>query len=71
MDHPRAGVSLSCGEQGSEMRAAGGEHGAVGLKMTTAHHDDAVTQLSMQPLEVQLLKDLLKVPWEIHDLRRN
>lgn len=35
--------------------------------MPVSHHDDAVAKLAMKPLVVELLKDLLKVSWKIHD----
>ena len=35
--------------------------------MPVSHHNDTVTKLPMKPLVVELLKDLLKVSWKIHD----
>ncbi|KAG7238378.1 hypothetical protein INR49_030885 [Caranx melampygus] len=38
----------------------------MSLKVSAAHHDDTITQLTMDTLIVQLLEELLKVAWEIH-----
>lgn len=35
--------------------------------MPVPHHNDTVAKLAMKPLVVELLKDLLKVSWKIHD----
>lgn len=35
--------------------------------MAIPHHDDAITELPMKSLVVQLLEDLFKVSREIHD----
>lgn len=35
--------------------------------MAIPHHDDAITELPMKSLVVQLLEDLFKVSGEIHD----
>lgn len=48
------------------MRAACGQHGAVGFEVPVPHYDDTVTELPMKSLVVQLLKDLLKVTRKIH-----
>lgn len=40
---------------------------AMGFEMPVSHHNDAVTKLAMKPLVVELLKDLFKVSWKIHD----
>lgn len=40
----------------------------MGLKVSAAHHDDTIAQLTMDTLIVQLLEELLKVAWEIHGL---
>lgn len=34
--------------------------------MSATHHNDAVPQLTVDTLVVELLKDLLKVAWKIH-----
>lgn len=49
------------------MRATRCQNGAVGFEMPVSHYNDAVAKLAMQPLVVELLKDLLKVSWKIHD----
>ncbi|KAG8014821.1 DNA-directed RNA polymerase I subunit RPA49, partial [Nibea albiflora] len=67
LDHVHAGVSLSDGKQGSEVGAAGRQNRAVGLEVSAAHHDDAVAQLTVDALIVELLEDLLEVAREIHD----
>lgn len=66
LDHVHAGVSLRNSKQGSEVGAAGCQDRAVGLEMSAPHHDDTIPQLTMDTLIVELLKDLLKVAWEIH-----
>lgn len=40
---------------------------AMGFEMPVPHHNDTVTKLAMKPLVVELLEDLLKVSWKIHD----
>lgn len=40
---------------------------AMCFEMPVSHHNDTVTKLAMKPLVVELLKDLLKVSWKIHD----
>lgn len=52
------------------MGATGRQHGAVGLEVSAAHHDDTIPQLTMDTLVVELLKDLLKVTWEVHGSER-
>lgn len=52
------------------MGAAGRQHGAVGLEVSAAHHDDTVPQLTVHTLVVELLKDLLKVTWEVHGSKK-
>lgn len=52
------------------MRAAGCQYGAVGFKMSISHYDDAITELAMKSLVVQLLEDLFKVSRKIHDHAR-
>lgn len=49
------------------MCAAGCQYGAVGFKMSIPHYDDAITELAMKSLVVQLLEDLFKVSRKIHD----
>lgn len=48
------------------MGAAGRQHRAVGLEVPAAHHDDAVAQLTVDTLVVELLEDLLEMAREIH-----
>lgn len=45
----------------------------MGLEVSAAHHDDTITQLTMDALIIQLLENLLEVAWEIHgsEDRRN
>lgn len=52
------------------MGATGCQHGAVGLEVSAAHYDDTIPQLTMDTLVVELLKDLLKVTWEVHGSER-
>lgn len=40
------------------MCAAGCQYGAVGFKMSVPHYDDAITELAMKSLVVQLLEYL-------------
>lgn len=39
----------------------------MGFKVSAAHHNDAVAQLAVDALVVELLEDLLEVTWEIHN----
>lgn len=48
------------------MRAACRQHGAVGFEMPVPHYNDAVTELAVKSLVVQLLEDLLKMTRKIH-----
>jgi len=66
LDHVHTCISLCHCKQGSEVGAAGCQHRAVGLKVSAAHHDDTVAQLTVDTLIVELLEDLIKVTWEIH-----
>lgn len=66
LDHIHASISLGDGEERSEVGAAGCKNRAVGFEVSAAHHYDAVAQLTVQPLIVQLLEYLLKVSREVH-----
>lgn len=49
------------------MRAACCQDRPVRLEVPVPNHNDAVTKLAVKPLIIQLLEELLKVPWKIHD----
>lgn len=49
------------------MRATRCQNRAMGFEMPVSHHNDTVAKLAMKPLVVELLEDLLKVSWKIHD----
>lgn len=58
-------------EKGSEVHAASCQHGFVGLKVNTVHHEGAVAQQALLTLPVQLLQNLPAVPGELHLFQRS
>lgn len=56
LDHIHAGISFRDGEERSEVGAAGCKDRTVGFEVSAAHHYDAVAQLTVHPLVVQLLE---------------